>query len=277
MLLWAAGIAHWIGGNVDFVLAGNILIGSVPGVLLGGMLAVKAPQRFLRNALAVVLIASGTALVVKEGQPEVVIPAIIVAGLMIGALFAAQIITTALPPARAPAPRRSRNSIRLPSDGLRAQPRVEELRDRVGAFMDEHVYPAEAEALRALDDEVRPGVPYPEILVEIRERAKSEGLWNLFMPDERYGAGLSNAEYGVLCEVMGRSPAVAPMAFNCSAPDTGNMEILAEHGTDEQRERWLEPLLEGEIRSCFSMTEPEVSGSTRRRCGPAPSSRTASG
>ncbi|HEX2435850.1 MAG TPA: acyl-CoA dehydrogenase family protein [Solirubrobacterales bacterium] len=140
-------------------------------------------------------------------------------------------------------------------------PRIEELRDRVGAFMDEHVYPAEAEVLRALDAEVRPGVPYPEILVEIRERAKSEGLWNLFMPDERYGAGLSNAEYGVLCEVMGRSPAVAPMAFNCSAPDTGNMEILAEHGSDGQRERWLEPLLEGEIRSCFSMTEPEVSGS----------------
>jgi uncharacterized protein len=94
VLLWAAGIAHWIGGNVDFVLAGNILIGSVPGVLLGGMLAVRAPQRFLRNALAVVLIASGTALVVKEGQPEVVIPAIIVAGLMVGALFAAQVITT---------------------------------------------------------------------------------------------------------------------------------------------------------------------------------------
>jgi acyl-CoA dehydrogenase len=99
------------------------------------------------------------------------------------------------------------------------------------------------------------------VLVEIRERARSEGLWNLFMPDERYGAGLSNAEYGVLCEEMGRSPAVAPMVFNCSAPDTGNMEILAEHGTDEQRTRWLMPLLEGEIRSCFSMTEPEVSGS----------------
>jgi acyl-CoA dehydrogenase len=138
---------------------------------------------------------------------------------------------------------------------------AEELRDRVRAFMDEHVFPAELEAMRALDAEVAPGVPYPEILVEIRERAKAEGLWNLFMPDERYGAGLSNLEYGVLCEEMGRSPAVAPMAFNCSAPDTGNMEILAEHGTDEQRERWLTPLLEGEIRSCFSMTEPEVSGS----------------
>ena len=94
VLLWAAGIAHWIGGNVDFVLAGNILIGSVPGVLLGGMLAVRAPQRFLRTALAVVLIASGTTLVVKEGTPEVVVPAIIVASLMVGVLFAAQIITT---------------------------------------------------------------------------------------------------------------------------------------------------------------------------------------
>jgi uncharacterized membrane protein YfcA len=94
VLLWAAGIAHWIGGNVDFLLAGNILIGSVPGVLLGGMLAVKAPQRFLRTALAVVLIASGTTLITKEGTPEVVVPAIIVASLMIGALFAAQVITT---------------------------------------------------------------------------------------------------------------------------------------------------------------------------------------
>jgi acyl-CoA dehydrogenase len=140
-------------------------------------------------------------------------------------------------------------------------PQVEELRSRVRAFMDDHVFPVEAEALRALDDEVRPGVAYPQILVEIRERAKAEGLWNLFMPDERYGAGLTNWEYGVLCEEMGRSPAIAPMAFNCSAPDTGNMEILADHGTEEQRARWLEPLLDGEIRSCFSMTEPEVSGS----------------
>jgi len=140
-------------------------------------------------------------------------------------------------------------------------PRTVELRDRISAFLDEHVYPVELEAMRALDEEVAPGVPYPEILVDIRARARHEGLWNLFMPDERYGAGLTNVEYGVLCEEMGRSPAIAPMAFNCSAPDTGNMEILAEHGSDEQRERWLQPLLDGEIRSCFSMTEPEVAGS----------------
>src|ERR671936_277258 len=140
-------------------------------------------------------------------------------------------------------------------------PRVEELRERIGAFLDEHVYSVELEALRALDEEVGPGVPYPQIIVEIRERAKAEGLWNLFMPDEEYGTGLTNWEYGLLCEEMGRSPALAPMAFNCSAPDTGNMEILAEHGSDEQKQRWLERLLDGQIRSCFSMTEPEVSGS----------------
>ena len=81
------------------------------------------------------------------------------------------------------------------------------------------------------------------------------------MPDERFGPGLTNWEYGLICEELGRSPMAAPMVFNCAAPDTGNMEILAEHGTPEQRERWLEPLLEGRIRSCFSMTEPEVSGS----------------
>src|SRR5256885_13577856 len=139
-------------------------------------------------------------------------------------------------------------------------PRVEELRGRIDAFLDEHFYPVEAEALRALDEEVRAGVPYPMILVELRERAKAEGLWNLFLPDEEYGAGLTNWEYGMLCETMGRS-LVSPMVFNCSAPDTGNMEILIDHGTAEQKGRWLQPLLDGEIRSCFSMTEPETSGS----------------
>jgi acyl-CoA dehydrogenase len=140
-------------------------------------------------------------------------------------------------------------------------PRTEELRDRIRAFLDEHVYPVEKEALQAVDDEVRPGVAYPQILVEIRAKAREEGLWNLFMPDERFGPGLLNWEYAALCEEMGRSPAIAPMAFNCSAPDTGNTEILAEHGTPEQHETWLQPLLDGEIRSCFSMTEPEVAGS----------------
>ena len=140
-------------------------------------------------------------------------------------------------------------------------PQVEQLLEQIRSFMDEHVYPNEREASEALDDEVGPGVAYPELVREIRQRARAEGLWNLFMPDERYGPGLKNWEYGILCEEMGRSPVLAPMAFNCSAPDTGNMEILAEHGTEEQREEWLTPLLEGEIRSCFSMTEPDTSGS----------------
>src|SRR3954451_1306069 len=137
--------------------------------------------------------------------------------------------------------------------------RVEELRGRIDAFLEEHVYPVELEALKALDQEVKAGVPYPRILVELRERAKAEGLWNLFLPGEE-GAGLTNWEYGMLCETMGRS-LISPMVFNCSAPDTGNMEILVDHGTPEQRQQWLDPLLEGEIRSCFSMTEPETSGS----------------
>jgi acyl-CoA dehydrogenase len=138
--------------------------------------------------------------------------------------------------------------------------RVAVLLDRVRDFIEGHVDPVELEAIEALDEEVGPGVAYPEILVDLRRRARDEGLWNLFLPDERYGPGLANWEYGMLCEAMGRN-AVAPMVFNCSAPDTGNMEILAEHGTDEQRARWLGPLLEGEIRSCFAMTEPETSGS----------------
>jgi acyl-CoA dehydrogenase len=140
-------------------------------------------------------------------------------------------------------------------------PEVEALRERIEAFMEEHVYPVEAEAMQAIDDEVRPGVAYPAQIVEMRAKAREQGLWNLFLPDEELGAGLSNWEYGILCEQMGRSPVVAPMAFNCAAPDTGNMEILADHGTDEQKDRFLRPLLDGEIRSCFSMTEPEVAGS----------------
>ncbi len=138
---------------------------------------------------------------------------------------------------------------------------VEGLLERVRSFMDEHIYPREAELHQALDDEVKAGVAYPAALVEIREKAKAEGLWNLFLPDEEYGAGLNNWQYAFLCEEMGRSPLVAPMAFNSSAPDTGNMEILLEHGTDEQKSRYLEPLLNGDIRSCFSMTEPDTAGS----------------
>src|SRR3954470_16130714 len=121
--------------------------------------------------------------------------------------------------------------------------------------MEEHVYPVERDAIQAIDDEVKPGVPYPEILVDIRAKAKDQGLWNLFLSDSEYGAGLSNWEYGILCEEMGRSPVVAPMAFNCAAPDTGNMEILVDHGSDELKQRFLQPLLDVEIRSCFSMTE----------------------
>jgi acyl-CoA dehydrogenase len=138
-------------------------------------------------------------------------------------------------------------------------PRAQELRARVVAFLVRHVYPLEA-ALVAEDHHVRPGVPYPPALAELRRRARAEGLWNLFLPDPRYGAGLTNVEYGILCEEMGRTTP-APAVFNCAAPDTGNMEILAEYGTEEQRARWLEPLLAGDIRSCFSMTEPDSAGS----------------
>jgi acyl-CoA dehydrogenase len=143
---------------------------------------------------------------------------------------------------------------------FKPSPEVSSLLERIEAFMDEHCYPVEAEVIKAIDDEVKPGVPYPEILVEIRVKAKEQGLWNLFLPGDEFGAGLTNWEYGMLCEEMGRS-LVAPMVFNCSAPDTGNAEILIDHGTPEQKDRWLGPLLDGEIRSCFSMTEPEVAGS----------------
>jgi acyl-CoA dehydrogenase len=137
--------------------------------------------------------------------------------------------------------------------------KVEDLRSRLIRFMDEHVYPAEkvAEAqIRASGDEHLE----PPIVKELKQKAKMQGLWNLFLPDEKYGAGLKNWEYGVLCEIMGRS-FIAPRIFNCAAPDTGNMEILAEFGTPAQQKQWLEPMLAGEMRSCFSMTEPETAGS----------------
>jgi acyl-CoA dehydrogenase len=141
--------------------------------------------------------------------------------------------------------------------------RTEELSSRLLAFMDEHVYPAEpvfaeqVAGLRALGK----GWSRPPITDELKKEARARGLWNLFLPDERYGAGLTNLQYAPLAEITGRSPALAPEALNCAAPDTGNMELLAEFGDDEQRERWLKPLLEGEIRSAFCMTEPQVASS----------------
>src|SRR5262245_56551754 len=137
-------------------------------------------------------------------------------------------------------------------------PRVESLKKRIVEFLETHLYPHEMELLTE-DHLVKTGVPYPPRLAEIRKRTKADALWNLFLPRE-HGAGLTNWEYGILCEEMGRS-LVAPMAFNCAAPDTGNMEIFEEFGTPEQQRQWLKPLLDGEIRSCFSMTEPEVAGS----------------
>jgi len=124
-------------------------------------------------------------------------------------------------------------------------PRTRELLEQLRAFMDEHVYPAEG----------REGVTE-----DLKRKARAQGLWNLFLPDSEHGAGLDNRAYAPLAEAMGRSP-IAPEVFNCSAPDSGNMEILARYGTPAQQERWLKPLLEGRIRSCFSMTEPAVASS----------------
>jgi acyl-CoA dehydrogenase len=137
--------------------------------------------------------------------------------------------------------------------------KTKDFRTRIGAFMDELVYPNEATFHEQLDAaESRWSVP--PIVEELKEEAKSRGLWNLFLPDSDLGAGLTNLEYAPLCEVMGRSP-IAPEVFNCNAPDTGNMEVLVRYGTEEQKERWLRPLLDGEIRSCFAMTEPDVASS----------------
>jgi acyl-CoA dehydrogenase len=138
--------------------------------------------------------------------------------------------------------------------------RTEELRERLVAFMDEHVYPAEpvfAEQVAAAAD------PWsrPPIMADLKREARARGLWNLFLPHPEYGAGLTNLQYAPLAEITGRSLWIAPEAVNCAAPDTGNMEILAQFGTEEQRQEWLEPLLAGQIRSAFCMTEPDVASS----------------
>ncbi|UIX29113.1 acyl-CoA dehydrogenase family protein [Streptomyces sp. GQFP] len=141
-------------------------------------------------------------------------------------------------------------------------PRTEELRTRMAAFMDEYVIPAEAVYDRQLAEADDPHT-LPPVMVELKEKARAEGLWNLFMAHGDWGAGLTNLEYAPLAELAGRS-VIGPEVFNCSAPDTGNMELLALYGTPEQQDRWLRPLLAAEIRSCFAMTEPEVASSDPR-------------
>ncbi len=146
-------------------------------------------------------------------------------------------------------------------------PRCEEYRERLLAFMDAEIYPAEAVYAEQMEASGDPDF-HPPIIEDLKAKAREHGLWNLFLPNEQWGAGLSNLDYAPLAEITGRSPVLAPEALNCSAPDTGNMEILAEFGTPEQQQEWLMPLLEGEIRSCFSMTEPDVASSDARniRC-----------
>lgn len=140
--------------------------------------------------------------------------------------------------------------------------RTRDLLARVEAFMQAEVYPNEPAFFDEVEANRRAGNAWvPTRVVEaLKAKAKAAGLWNLFLPESSRGAGLTNAEYAPLCELMGRS-SIAPEVFNCSAPDTGNMEVLERYGTPEQQARWLEPLLAGEIRSCFAMTEPEVASS----------------
>jgi acyl-CoA dehydrogenase len=136
-------------------------------------------------------------------------------------------------------------------------PKVRDLLKRVQAFMDEHVYPNE----RLYHEQIQEGRWRPVPLIEeLKPKARAAGLWNLFLPESERGAGLSNLEYAPLCELMGRV-VFAPEVFNCSAPDTGNMEVIERYGTAEHKERWLKPLLAGEIRSCYAMTEPHVASS----------------
>ncbi|MFD9195076.1 acyl-CoA dehydrogenase family protein [Streptomyces phaeochromogenes] len=138
--------------------------------------------------------------------------------------------------------------------------RTEELRTKLLAFMDEYVYPAEAVAHEQRQQLASPW-DTPAVVEELKAEARRQGLWNLFLPDSEYGAGLTNLQYAPLAEITGRSPQLAPTALNCAAPDTGNMEVLAQFGDEQQKKQWLEPLLAGEIRSAFAMTEPEVASS----------------
>jgi acyl-CoA dehydrogenase len=136
--------------------------------------------------------------------------------------------------------------------------KVKDLQKRLLAFMDEYIYPNE----KLYHQQIEEGDRWqPTAIIEgLKPKARAAGLWNLFLPENPYGEGLSNLEYAPLCEIMGRST-MAPEVFNCSAPDTGNMEVLARYGSEEHKERWLKPLLNGEIRSCFAMTEPAVASS----------------
>jgi acyl-CoA dehydrogenase len=141
--------------------------------------------------------------------------------------------------------------------------RSRELQERVSRFLDEYVYPAESTFAAQAAANRAAGTPFrtPAVLAELKQAAREQGLWNLFLPDEKHGAGLSVLDYAPIAELSGRSAAIAPEAMNCSAPDTGNMELLAMFASEQQTETWLRPLLDGEIRSCFSMTEPAVASS----------------
>ena len=138
--------------------------------------------------------------------------------------------------------------------------RAKDYLERVTAFMEERIYPAEPVYEAQMHESGDPNF-HPPIIEELKAEARSRGLWNLFHPHPEWGPGLKNAEYAPLAEIMGRSPHLAPEAMNCAAPDTGNMEVLTLFGTDEHKERWLRPLLDGEIRSAFAMTEPAVASS----------------
>ena len=141
---------------------------------------------------------------------------------------------------------------------LTQSPKVQELKARLEAFMDEHIYPNEARYYRESEE----GGPWKvqPVIEELKPKARAAGMWNMFLPESEYGAGLRNLDYAPLCEVMGRTH-LAPEVFNCNAPDTGNMEVLVRYGTAQQKKQWLEPLLAGKIRSAFAMTEPAVASS----------------